>query len=247
MADKPTDTIVFISDLTHGGGWRGPGADERKFAFLSGMIEATVELPTDTPPPGEVVWSDGSTREVPLITAADALSAMIVELRSDQPAYPCGNCLEVVGATLTTREAVTWHGDAQVPVWQFEFAARDEPLEPITYVAVRDRVDPSIWLPLSSANTDAAYGYPDETQVTIVFGGGACDTGHSIEVVESTGAIVPIITTTARAGACTLQRIGYALRVQLAAPLGDRVVLDLDSGYPVPVYAKAPPGGLRPG
>lgn len=247
MADKPADTLVFISDLTRGGGWRGARADDAKTAFVSGMIEATVNLSTETPPPGEVTWPDGTTQEVPLISAADALAAMILELRSDQPAYPCGDCLQVVGATLTTRTALTWHGDAQVPVWQFDFAARDEPMEPISYVAVRDRVDPSIWLPLSSANTDAAYGHPDDTQVTIVFGGGACDTGHSIEVVESTGAMVPIITTTVRGGACTLQRVGYALRVELAAPLGDRVVLDLDSGYPVPVYPDTPPDGLRPG
>jgi hypothetical protein len=247
MADKPVDTIVFISDLIHGGGWHGAGADDAKSAFLSGMIEATVELPAETPPPGKVTWPDGSTQKAPLISAADALTAMITELRSDQPTYSCGACLQVVGATMTTRQAVTWRGVAEVPVWQFEFAARDEPIEPISYVALHDRVDPSIWLPLSNANLDAAYGHPEDTQITIVFGGGACDTGHSIDVVESTGAIVPIITSVRQGGACTAQRVSYSLTVQLAAPLADRVVLDLDSGYPVPVYPEAPPDRLQPG
>src|SRR5688572_20780250 len=67
MADKPADTIVFISDLTRGGGWRGNGAGDAKSDFLSGRIEATVGLPTDVPPPGQVGWLDGTMQEVPLI------------------------------------------------------------------------------------------------------------------------------------------------------------------------------------
>jgi hypothetical protein len=249
MADKPADTIVFIWELTHGGGWRGHGADDAKGYFLSGRIEATVDLPTEGPPPGEVTWQDGTTQEVPLISAADALAAMIVELRGDQPAQECGDCLQVAGATLTTRMALTWHGEAQVPVWQFDFIGRGKPMEPISFVAVRDRVAFNDWdaWPDFFPSTSGAYGRPNDTEITVVFGGGACDTGHSMVPVESDGAVVPIITTTVAQGPCIALGVGYALTLTLDTPLGDRAVLDLDSGYPVPVYSQKPPDGPRPG
>jgi hypothetical protein len=249
MSNRPADTIVFIWELTHGGGWRGNGADDAKSDFLSGRIEATVGLPTDAPTPGQVRWPDGTMQEVPLISASDALAAMIAELRGDQSAPECGDCLQVAGATLTTRTALTWRGEAQVPVWQFEFTGRGEPIEPISFVAVRDRVASNDWdgWPHFFPSTSAAYGLPDDTEITVLFSGGACDTSHSIAAVESNDAIVPIISTQSRGGTCTAQAVGYVLRLRLAAPLGERVVLDLDSGYPVPVYPQDPPDGVRPG
>jgi hypothetical protein len=165
---------------------------------------------------------------------------LIAETRNDS--VTCGNCMKIVGATLTTLSMPTWRGDLTVPVWQFEFAPGDEPAVPMTRVAIKDAVGPEYWDNWGrfAPTTDGAYGAPADTEITVAFGGGVCDTGHSITAVESNLAIVPIITTTVRPGPCILPRVGYALLLQLGAPLGQRAVLDLENGWPAPVYAEAP-------
>lgn len=249
MANKPADTIVFARDLTQGGGWSGPNADNAKIAFLAGAIQATVELPDQEPPSGDVVWSDGTSQQMALTSAKAAFAAMVAELVA--AGGNCDGCraLRVTGAELTMRDATTSHGAASVPVWQFAFAPGDEPIDPISYVALRDRIGPRDWPSWGdhAPFTEAAYATPVDAQVTIAFTGGACDASHSIVAVESAVAIVPVISTAARPGACTAQGILYGLQVQLASPLGNRVVLDPDSGFPIPVYPEDPPAALQPG
>jgi hypothetical protein len=248
MAQRPAEAVIFVRDLTQGGGWSGPNADDAKIAFLAGAIQASGELPGDAPPPGEVTWSDGTSQQVELISAAAAFEAMVAELGT--AGGTCDDCraLHVTAAELTLRAATTTHGNASVPVWQFTFAPGEEPIDPISFVAVRDRVGPHDW-PGQGGHApfmEAAYGTSADTGLTIAFIGGACDTSHSITAVESAQAIVPIITTAAQPGACTAQGVLYGLTVELASPLGNRVVLDPDSGYPIPVYPEEAPA-LQPG
>jgi hypothetical protein len=248
MAQRPADTVIFVRELTQGGGWSGPNADDAKIAFLGGAIEVSGDLPADEPPPGEVAWTDGTRQEVSLISAAAAFQAMVTEL--DTAGGKCDGCraLHVTGAGLTMRDATTSHGDASVPVWQFSFAPGEEPIDPISYVAVRDRVGPHDWPDWGdhAPFTEAVYATAADTRLTISFIGGACDTSHSIALVESAQAIVPIITTVTAPGPCTAQGVLYGLAVQLESPVGNRVVLDIDSGYPVPLYPEEPPA-LQPG
>lgn len=248
VAEMPADTIVFVQDLTQGGGWDGDNADDAKIAFISGALEATVELPDQEPPPGQVVWSGGTHEQVALISAAAAFAGMIAEQRA--AGGNCDGCraLQVTGAELMMHSATTSHGDASVPVWQFEFAPGDQPMESISYVAVNDLVAPRDWPRWGNQTpmTEAAYGTAGDTRITVSFIGGACDTSHSIVAAESPLAIVPIITTAANQGPCTAQGVRYGLVMQLAAPLGNRVVLDLDTGFPVAVYPEEPPA-LQPG
>lgn len=247
VAKSPPDTVVFIHDLTQGGGWNGSHADDAKIAFLGGAVEATVDLPAQQPAPGEVLWSDGTRQEVPLISAAAALARMVAELSG--AGGKCEGCpaLQVVGATLTTRRATTSRGDAEVPVWQFDFAPGEEPIDPISYVALKDRVSPSDWGSAAYTSTIlGAAGKQSDSQITITYVGGQCDASHSIETVESTAAIAAIIATTVRPGPCTAAGVTYALVAPLGAPLGNRVVLDAGSGYPVPVYPEPPPDWPRP-
>ena len=251
MAGRPADTIIFVSDLTQGGGWGGADegkADNAKTAFMSGDIQATVDMPSDEPPLGEVTWPDGTHLQTSLTSASAAFAAMVAELKASCVGCVGAAALQVTGAELTTRDAVTSHGNASVPVWQFTFAPGDEPIDPISYVAVKDRVGPQDWSGGGDrpSITDAAYGKPADTQITIAFTGGACDASHSIVVVESAQAIVPLLSTVTRSGPCTSQGIRYGLLVQLASPLGNRVVLDPLSGFPVPVYSEDPPA-LQPG
>lgn len=242
MADTPHDAIVFVHDLTQGGGWDESNADDAKSAFLTGLIDAAVKLPGQEPPPGEVVWTEGTRQQVSLVSAATAFEEMVAEL--SESGGSCEGCrpLQVIGAELTTRTATTSHGDASVPVWQFDFAPGDRPMTPISYVAVKDRIGPQDWHAWGdhAPFTMAAYGTAEDSEITVAFTGGACDTSHSIEAAESILGIVPIIVTVARPGPCIAVGVGYALAMQLDAPLGNRAVLDIDSGFPVPVYPEEP-------
>lgn len=242
MSHKPADTVVFARELTQGGGWEGAKADDAKIAFLSGAIVEAVDLPVDEPPAGQVTWSNGRSLKASLVSASAAFAAMVTELKSN-----CGACdgprpLHVIGAELTTTEAVTAHGNANVPVWQFTFAAGDEPIEPISYVALKDAVSRLDWPnPDKSPQIDAAYAQSTDTKVTVTFLGGNCDARHSITVVESDWAIVPMVMTVRNPGPCDAVGIMYGLEVQLGAPIGARFVLDPLTGFPVPVYAENPP------
>lgn len=248
MADKPADAIVFVRELTQGGGWNGPNANDAKIAFMNGAIQATGTLDDMEPAPTEVAWKDGTRQAVSLVSATSAFAAMVAELKASCVACDETAQLHVTGADLTIREAVTSHGNASVPVWQFTFASGEEPIDPISYVAVKDRVGPQDWPHWRdhASFTDSAYATAADARITIAFLGGACDASHSIVAVESALAVVPIITTVVRPGACTAQGILYGLELQLASPLGNRVVLDAGSGFPVPVYPEEPPA-LQPG
>jgi hypothetical protein len=99
------------------GDWELAVGDNDKAALYAGLVEAAVQLPTDIPSPGEVHWGDGSTLEVPLVSAAQALK----EIQAD--ASDCGGCtltpLKVTGATLSTGSVSTSRGPARVPIWAF--------------------------------------------------------------------------------------------------------------------------------
>lgn len=264
IGDAPPNAIVFTSGLTRGGGWHGKNADDKKVAFYAGMLEATVTLATETPPPGEVTWPDGSTSAAVLLSASEALDDLIVTAEAPDSCGQ-GECdrLKVIGATLTVAERDTSRGVARVPVWEFEFAESDVPLNPITQVAVRDRVilgpagewDPYGDNPIGT-RIEAAYGTPADTQLTVSFVGSPgrgdkpCGADYTAEAVESDLAVVVIVrasqTFTPDSPRPTLMvciALG-ALRtatVELDRPLGDRTVLEVQFGTPVVVIPEDPP------
>ena len=248
MNSAPEGSIAFTGFVSYGGGWRGPNADEQKSAFLSGRIEASVQLPTDEPRPDEVVWENGSRATVPLISAADALD----ELRRGEVGGGCPECrpLEVVGARLTTRGAETSRGWANVPAWEFLFTRRDEPTVPISHVAVRDRIDVP---PAEDVAPFMGYalGTPGSTSLVVAFSGSACGPEHyTAEAVESELGVVVLVQSDpppqpdATPGICIAMAVGRTAVVELTAPLGSRTVLDPVSAQPIPVYAELPDEGF---
>jgi hypothetical protein len=260
MADAPPDAIVFVRGLTRGGGWRDRGADERKSAFLAGRLEATVQLATEPPPPGMVVWPDGSTTTAELMSAAAALEGLIREMEGGGAV--CTDCrpLEVIGAHLVEGEAATSRGTVTVPLWQFEFAVADEPQVPITHVAVKDRVaiNPAEWEEQAGPNAlgtpiEAAYGSPNDSSLTVLFVGAPwlgdvpCGQDYTAEAVESELAIVVIVTGQSQPAdlsapaVCPALGAGRTAVAQLAAPLGERTVLEVQFGTPVELRPEEPP------
>lgn len=259
VGDAPPNAVVFTEDVTDGGGWRGRGANDRKIAFLSGYLRATVDLPTEPPPPADVIWSDGSATTVSLFSAAEALEDL-VNLRGGGSCDTCYS-LEVVGAELVMGEAETSHGTATVPLWKFAFATRDKPLQPITHVAVKDRVvvfpaeewDPYGDNPIGT-QIEAAYGSSEDSEFTVEFTGSPwtgeswCGADYAAEAIESDLAIVVIIRGLRDPApdstpplSCDLVGARRTAVVTLDSPIAIRTVLEVQFGTPVALIPEEPP------
>ncbi len=261
VGDAPANAVVLVGELTRGGGWHGPNADNAKSAFVAGAIEANVDLPTEPPPPAEVVFPDGTKQTVALFSAAEALADVI----SQKGPGDCGGCrpVKVTGAKLVLGEADTSRGRATMPLWQFEFAPEDAPRTPITHPAIRDRVivppEPP-WNPYGGNPVGdriwEAYGAAQSSDLTVVFVGAAlhgdqwCGADYTAEAVESELAVVVIIhahshpPTGSKPQGCWALGAERTAVAHLAAPLGNRTILEVQFGTPVVLLSGEPPEDL---
>lgn len=232
---------VPVGDLTGQLGDWEPERGENKASLLSGQVLAGGVLPAAPQATGTVTWDGGATLDVPLVGADAALAAI--------PRSDCGGCppLTATGARLTTAKISTTRGPATVPAW--EYTLQDTAVRvtrPAVAASAAVTVTPPSWdpfnspggLPIDSASVNAA-----GTTLTLVFTGSPgpasqpCGADYTGEVVESANAVVVIILTHPHAAneACTA--IGYrrTLDVDLAAPLGERALLDIQQGLPMQV------------
>jgi hypothetical protein len=101
--------------------------------------------------------------------------------------------------------------------------------------------DPSAITP--GMSFDSVVVDPKTTRMKVTFTGvrgpasSQCGADYSAEAVESTFAVVVIVLEQRNpySGPCTLEGIDRTATVNLAGPLGDRVVFDLQKDQPVPV------------
>jgi hypothetical protein len=238
--------FVPVGELTSQvGDWEESVGDNNKVALMSGAVEADVSLPTDTPPDGEVRWQDGTATTVGLLSAQAAFSA----LKSDAGGGACADCtpLRITAARLATGPVQTSRGAAVAPVWEFTLegtAVR------VTRVAVAGAVAAAFptWNPNDvpvGISIESATGTPDGRQLTVGFTGapvdaGGCGADYTAEAVESNLAIVVIVTEHRHMGfgACSAVGAFRTAEVELAAPLGNRAVLEVREGRPVSVTPK---------
>ena len=215
-----------------------------KVALMAGKVEDSVGLSNETPDAQEVRWQDGSVQTLPTISAAQALKDL--QAAGVQPCPEC-DALQVTDAKLTTAQIQTSRGSATVPAWEFSLqgtAVR------VTRVAISPRVNISVTPPLRNPNDppvglsiDSASGTVDGKQLTVSFvgapepGSEVCGADYTAEAVESQTAVVVIIIEhdNATAGPCRLVGATRTATLQLAAPPGDRAVLEVKNGLPVPV------------
>jgi hypothetical protein len=233
--------VVIVGDRTGQiGDWELAVGDNNKLALMSGVVEADASLPPETPPNGEVRWRDGTTAPVPLISAPQAVAAIRAET-----SQPCSECipLRITASRLTTGTIETGRGSATVPVWEFTV---DGTAVRVTRVAIADPV--TVVLPPWDPN-DAPVGIAIESasgtvgghELTVNFVGGplpdgqTCGEDYSAESVESDLAVVVIVTPHGGPACGTLVGTLRTATVELAHPLGDRTVLEVQQGLPVPV------------
>ncbi|MGE5829809.1 MAG: hypothetical protein ACM30G_15820 [Micromonosporaceae bacterium] len=226
------------------GDWEMTNGDN-KAALMSGRVIAATALPAAPQPNGDVVWAAGTTRAFPLISAEEALRQLVAAGVGE-----CGGCapLQVTGARLSTVEMNTTRGPATVPAWEFTLTGTTVR---ITRVAVAEsatvRVTPPSWDPyhppaglaIESATTNSA-----GRRLTVTFTGSPgpasqpCGADYRAEAVESANAVVVIVVEERHAGgegACPAIGAIRTATVDLAQPLADRAVLEVQQGLPVPV------------
>ena len=249
--NTPPNAVIVTGELINGGGWNGPNADDQKIAFLDGQIQAVEPLPTGVPAFGQITWSDGSTQSVDLISAADALSAMIA---TSGDSGPCKDCkpLQVTAAHLTNIDVSTSRGDASVPVWQFDFPQDQAPMDPISFVALKNVVavnSASLGDGLNEGTrVDDAYGAADSSELTLTFTGSPwdssnpCGADYRAGFAESDIAVAVIvnehsgtmpISSNGVQVACPAVGREHGVTIYLAKPLGNRTILDMSSGVPI--------------
>jgi hypothetical protein len=217
-------------------------ADNFKAATMTGKLEAAPGvLPAGDPGTGEVRWADGQVMTLPLMSAEAALQAMKQAASGD-----CHGCtpLQVTGARLVTVTTDTDRGQATAPAWEYELAGT---AARIAQVAVAPsagiNVTPPPWDPFNppaGLRLDSATVAADGRTVTAHFTGaregtGPCTSDYTARAVESEHAAVVIIEERRHGGAEACAALGYprTATVTLAAPLGQRTLLQVTDGTPI--------------
>jgi hypothetical protein len=236
-------SITFTGELTSQiGDWEDANGDN-KTSLLAGLAVAAEPLSQDVPGRREVKWLDGSKIEVNVLSAAQALADLVAAGGGDCPDCPA---LLVTDASLAMGLVETSRGPAEAPMWVYTIegtAVR------VTRVAVDDSVtvDPPPWNamdPPVGISIDRATGSADSRKLEVTFVGAPegrdkpCGADYRGEAVESDLAVVVIVHEDRNpAGACRLVGALRTVKVTLTEVLGDRVVLEVKQGLPVPVLA----------
>jgi hypothetical protein len=241
-AGGPSAVVLVGERSGQVGDWELEVGDNNKSALMAGIVEGDASLPTGVPPDGEVRWQDGTTAAVPLNSAQQAVAA----IRNDSSGA-CSDCtpLRITAAQLTTGPIETSRGPATAPVW--ELAVEGTAVR-VTHVAIAHpmSVEPPPWNPNNppvGVAIESASGTIGGRELTVAFTGAPlpgdqpCGEDYTAEAVESDLAVVVIVTRHPHAGIGGCNAVGAprTATVELAAPLGERAVLEVQQGLPVPV------------
>lgn len=239
-------TISFVGDLTGQlGEWEPAVGENNKQALAAGLLTAPTPLSDTAPSRNHVRWLDGKTIDVDVLSAKDALDDLVAAAGSSS----CAECrpLRVTDANLATGLVETSEGPAEAPLWVFTVEGTDVRV-------TRNAVDPSVTVvpppfnadhPPEGVSIDQATGTPGARKLTVSFSGAEkngdqpCGADYTAEAVESSLAVVVIViehrnTTEAT---CRLVAKTRTAVVTLADPLGERAVLEVTQGLPVPIRA----------
>jgi len=241
--------FVPLEDLTHLQ-WamtdvRGaPSSDRAALEEQAGRIKAAagngwyrldIKLPAAAAPLGRITFAGGQTLEVPLTTAAAAYGALANP--AAPPVAQCGRpdcALTITAARFATTTVRTSRGPATVPAWFFTLAELAVPV-------VRVAVAPSAVSPLPDlgGTLPASHDlYPVERidgtgdRLTLHFTGGRCVKTQTGYVYEQPDLVVVGVVVIPTGAVCPAIGIPAQVDVRLAAPLGDRVVLDATTAQP---------------
>uniref|UniRef100_A8M3R5 Lipoprotein n=1 Tax=Salinispora arenicola (strain CNS-205) TaxID=391037 RepID=A8M3R5_SALAI len=233
---------------------------DTRTAFHAGWYREQLSIPTARPKDGTIRFVEGSLT-VPLVSAAEAYRELDrgdppacggrpTNPATPPPAQPDGPdagvssspqtaCipLTVTAVELDSVPVRTSRGEAQVPAWLFTI---DELTAPVARLAV---APDAVGVPPEPAASTAPLSEEvvgaqdlravDGATLTVRLGIGACDTGLTPLVYERDDVVVVGGGVTRATGVCTEQLLLEPVTVRLAAPLGERTVLDVLGGAPL--------------
>ncbi len=238
-----TQVFVPVGELIGQiGDWEAAIGENNKVALNAGLVVTMATLPAAPQPTGTVTWDSGTTHRVPLLPADETLGQLRQTGIGD-----CPECvpLEVIGARLTTVRVQTTRGPATAPAW--EYTVKGTAVR-VTRVAVASsamiRVTPPSWDPYNAPggiSIESATTTTCSTQLTVAFTGSPhpasqpCGVDYTGEAVESANAVVVIVNQRPHSANETCDSAGArrTATVELAQPLGERAVLEVQQGLPV--------------
>jgi hypothetical protein len=234
-----TGLVVLQADDLSSGPSGGFPSGAAKLAFINGDLVFTGP-PPPVAPAGVVTWPDGSTMKVPALGEARVFG----ELTGSRQCPGCVTTpLAVTAARPTTLDVATSRGRASVPAWAFTLKGVSTPViqaalppgsyvTPYTYGTPAENVRP---LGAAFVGGDPVWPSADGQTLTVGLPASPCDTTWGGLDAEVGGVVVvggwmrdpnpdqPC------AAVLELRKV----TVRLAAPLGDRVILDAATGRPV--------------
>jgi hypothetical protein len=211
-------------------------------ALSAGTLNFTpLELSITQPPAtGTVTWPGGASEQVQVLMPSEALA------RVTATAGGCDGCplVDVTGVRLATATVATMRGPATAPVWELTLkgtAVRATLLAGLSRLAMTpptyDAFGPSV-----GGRIEAAATTTGSTQLRVWFTGApkSCNVDYTGEVVESAHAVVAFFVEHPHklAWDCTNVGVTTMTTVELAQPLGERAVLEVTLGQPVPVRVR---------
>ncbi|MFD7559345.1 hypothetical protein ACFV9E_33055 [Streptomyces sp. NPDC059835] len=225
-------------DWAPAGGFR---SGEDKAAAVNGNFVLRAALPEGPPSATPVRWDAGGAElTLPLLTAREAYGQLQGGAKGGE-ARP-DHVLSVTAIAFGETTVRTSRGPARVPAWSFTVEGYDTPL---TRIAIRPQELPKPPIePLRTfdGGTAPLFGRsaapPDVTSFEVTAGHGACDGGVAVDVLEGTDTVVlagRILPggKAGRDGACPALMLQQRVPVTLARPVGERLVLDSESGAPL--------------
>jgi hypothetical protein len=238
-------SFVPVGELTGQiGDWEQEVGDNNKSALMAGMVAAAEQLPAESPGEAAIHWDNGTTMSMQTISADQALQELRRAGTSD-----CPRCvpLQVTDARLSTATIQTSRGPASAPAWEFAVQGTRVTLTRIA-VAARDGiiVTPPPWDANNSPtgmSIESATGTVGGKQLTVSFTGAPetadkpCGADYTAEAVESDTAVVVIVVPHENGipGGCRSVGAPRTAVADLTGPLGERAVLEVKEGLPVPV------------
>jgi hypothetical protein len=223
--------LVFV-------GGKGFATSDQKVAFVDGQFTLAKQLPT-TPLKGKVRWPGGATATVRLLTAAQAYRTIATE----QPCQgqPCPAPLVVTGAKPGTVTVATSRGNATVPAWTFTVRSLASAITVAALAPGSYHTQPASLPGLPKGGLDGFTGAglgpvsADGRRIHVLVAKSPCDT-RSGALVYETSRVVIVGSWTYDPhpdAACPASLIMGSVPVELARPLGQRVVLSVSDGRPL--------------
>ena len=206
--------------------------DER--AYRTQNLTLRGSLPP-SPSKGEVKWAHGDSLTLPLVGAREAYDAM-AHGKSEGPG------LVVTEVTLGETTQDTTRGPATVPAWLLRIEGYQTPIKRVALrpsKPPRSPIEPVRAESVSAEDLKPLAGLVDITEdsrsITVVAEHGDCDDGPVVEVLETGGSVVLMVSVRGMAdGPCSDMLRREEVTVKLDRPVGKRVLLDAYTGRPVP-------------